>query len=135
MTMTRPDSFAWGDICDVYGRPYHIGDQMRLDTPPAFPSFDAELGPTTLLYFEVPDSEGKETDYVTGRPKDPAEVGGWTHYKLRELTVFRGTRVSPQEALRMIRAIEADQEEEQSWMPKARSRIADLTGPNGQWVD
>lgn len=128
-----PESFAWGDICDVYGTLYRIGDQMRLDAP--LPSYDAELGPTTLLYFEVPPDDETETEYVTGRPKAPWEIGGWTHYKLRELTIHRGTRVPPAEVLRMIDEAAEYSGEDARWMGKARAKVAELTGPSGDWLD
>lgn len=131
-TPRDPESFAWGDLCDIYGTPYRIGDQLRMDGP--LPSFDAELGPTTILWLEAPPDEHTETQYVTGRPKEAYEIGGWTHYKLRELTVHRGTRVPPAEVLRMIDAA-VDEELGGDWVDKARARVAELTGPDGDWTD
>lgn len=129
-----PEDFDWGDICDIYGNDYHIGDQFKICTWGApMPDFDAELGPCTLLYFEVPDA-GQETDYVYGRPKDPHEVGGWTHYKLRELTEHKGTRVPPSEVLRMIDAAQ-DGDPPEEWMTKARALVSELSGPSDTWSD
>lgn len=133
-TRRDPESFAWGDLCDVYGTPYHIGDQLTIDVPPGFPNFDAELGPTTILWLEAPPDDETETDYVTGRPNDPAEIGGWTHYKLRELTIHKGTRVPPAEVIRMIAAAQ-DEGDDGEWIAKARARVVELTGPDGNWID
>ncbi len=136
-TPIDPDDFEWGDICDMYGTPYRIGDQYRLpdlEALPGMPDLEAGLGPTTLLYFEVPPDEDTETQYVTGRPKDPHETGGWTHYKLRELTEHRGTRVPPSEVLRMIDATEKATGTEE-WMDKARTLTARLSGPDDTWLD
>ena len=130
-------TFAWGDICDVNGKPYHIGDQFRLEAGSfGLPDFEAQLGPSTLLYFEVPPDDETETQYVSGRPKDPGEIGGWTHYKLRELTIHRGTRVSPAEMVRMIdAAVTEGSSAGDWWVDKARARVVELTGPDGGWID
>jgi hypothetical protein len=135
-TPIDPDSFAWKDICDIYGNPYRIGDQFRVASfGMDMPHFDAELGPSTLLYFEVPPDDETETDYISGRPRDPDEIGGWTHYKLRELTEHRGTRATPAEVLRMIDEGEEANGEPLDWSAKARALVAELTGPDGGWTD
>ena len=139
-TPRDPESFAWGDLCDIYGTPYHLGDQYRTEAEAdgILPDFSAALGPTTLLWLEAPPDDETETDYITGRPLEPLEAGGgWTHYKLRELTVHLGTRVPPAEVLRMIRAgIEAGSiSAGAGWVDKAVARVVELTGPDLEWLD
>ncbi|MCP4967108.1 MAG: hypothetical protein GY926_17975 [bacterium] len=132
-TPIDPDDFAWGDLCDQYGTPYRIGDQFRLaelEALPGMPDLEAMLGPTTILWLETPPDDHTETDYVTGRPLDSNEIGGWTHYKLRELTTHRGTRATPAEVLRMI----DESESTEPWVDKARAAVGELADVNGGWT-
>lgn len=132
-TPIDPEEFAWGDLCDIYGNPYRIGDQFRFDVPTWSPDFTAELGPPTLLYLEEPPDDETETDYFYGHPKDPGDVGGWTHYKLRMLTIHLGTRLSPGEVIDMIDAAALT---EGDWAAKARGLVcASVTEDGTGWDD
>lgn len=133
-TRIDPGDFAWGDICDVYGNPYQVGDWFTLDSPIPMG------GPKLLVHIEPPEGETEHADdAVEGRyyyvdPVEPDGAGGWSHYKLRELTIkHHSSRATPALVERYLRGVVEALDPPDQWVADALAWVEAHT-QDGRWL-